>query len=158
MSEILVSFIIPTIRGLNYCEKVISDIAKINRRDIEIIVINDNPAIKIESEIERTEIAQSISNNFTIRCIDNNVNIGPGGSRNIWINYALGSYVAFVDDDDRINSNFFNHISVKSFKDADIVLLDFEDSISALSNSKFLLSLNEGVAIDSVKIIDIIHL
>ncbi len=94
----LVSVIIPYSKKIKYIESTINSVLDQTYRNLEIILIHDDPGnkdfrylIKLKNKDKR------------IKLIRNKHNIGPGFSRNKGIQKAKGKYIAFLDSDDRWN-------------------------------------------------------
>lgn len=61
----------------------------------EILIADD-----CSTDNSRDVIRQKISNLPNARLIENEINLGPGGTRNILLDAAQGEFIAFFDDDD----------------------------------------------------------
>ncbi|SFQ39522.1 Glycosyltransferase involved in cell wall bisynthesis [Butyrivibrio proteoclasticus] len=86
--------------------------------DIEIIVVND------ASKDDTWEIMKRCEEQFPdkVKIVNNEVNLGCGGARNIGLNFVEGEYIGFCDSDDYIASNMYELLYEKAKeKDADIV-------------------------------------
>ncbi len=112
-----VSIIIPIYNVEKYLKKCLESITIQTLKEIEIILINDcSPDNSIE-----------ICNNYLakdtrITLINNEKNLGVGLSRNLGIEVATGEYIAFVDSDDYVDSNFYKNLyEIAKEKDYDIV-------------------------------------
>lgn len=103
MNKPLVSVIIPTFNRANYLDIMINSIIKMKGVDIELIIVDDN------SKDETKEIINKYNGQTNLIYIKNNINKGPGISRNIGYKAAKGNFIVFADDDDfYTSSNFFN--------------------------------------------------
>lgn len=105
----LLSVIIPAYNCERYLDKCITELLKLNRDDVQIIVINDGSTDRTEYMLEelRKEYA---ADNFVIvsQC-----NAGVSSARNKGIDYANGRYIAFYDADDEILPNEFIQVLTK---------------------------------------------
>lgn len=97
-SDKLISVIIPFHNRFDKVLRAINSVLKQTYKDFEIIAVDDfSDREHFElKKIERVEI----------KIIRNQINLGPGGSRNTGLNYAVGKYVAFLDSDDFWASTF----------------------------------------------------
>jgi len=91
----LVSIIVPYYKKKFYIEDAINSAINQTFRDIEIIIIFDDPEGDDLSFIKK--ISQK---DERIKLIVNNRNKGAGNSRNIGILKSSGTYIAFLDADD----------------------------------------------------------
>lgn len=129
------SIIIPTIRGVSQINKVLEKIICYKNINIEILIINDDPAhqisqnlVHLNSELSDLKLYENII------FINNTKNCGPGFSRNIGIERATGKYVCFLDDDDEIDLRFLASIDFENHE-ADIYFMRFEDSSGSFTNN-----------------------
>ncbi len=90
-----VSIIIPYYKKKNYINLTINSVLKQTFKNIEILIIYDDPNKSELSLIQRLK-----KKDKRIKLIINKKNIGPGYSRNKGLAKAKGNYVAFVDSDD----------------------------------------------------------
>ncbi len=67
---------------------------------IEVIIVNDSPEIEVADDVFRSEMYDYI-------LINNEHNVGIHKSRVIGLERANGLYILFLDQDDKINENFF---------------------------------------------------
>lgn len=115
-----VSLIIPVYNVEKYLRKALSSVEKQTFKNLEVIIVNDGStdnSIDIINEfVERNE-------NFIVI---NQVNKGLSEARNKGINVSRGKYIAFMDSDDYIESNFLEILYQNAVKyDADIVCCNF---------------------------------
>ena len=92
---ICVSVIVPYFKKRRFIKKTIKSILKQTYKNIEIIIIYDD---EDHSDLELIKKLQTSDNR--IKVIINKKTIGAGRSRNIGINNAKGSFIAFLDADD----------------------------------------------------------
>jgi len=97
--KIVVSIIIPFYKNIKLLKKTINSVFNQTFKKYEIIVIHDNPK---EVKSNFLEIFKSKKN---LRIIYNKKNLGAGLSRNKGIKISKGKYIAFIDSDDKWNSN-----------------------------------------------------
>lgn len=89
-----VSVIIPSYNCLAYLPKAIASILQQDRRDVEIIIVNDN------STDETAQYLEVLSQQEACVKVITTVGVGAAGARNIAIAQAVGEYIAFLDADD----------------------------------------------------------
>ncbi|MGN0437495.1 MAG: glycosyltransferase family 2 protein [Lachnospiraceae bacterium] len=98
-NDILVSVVIPTYSRNITLTRAIDSILAQTYKNLEIIVVDDNPPDS-EWRISTQKIMQQYADNEMIRYIQNPQNMGGSGARNEGIKAAKGEYIAFLDDDD----------------------------------------------------------
>lgn len=97
-----VSVIIPVYNSAPWLRRCLDTVCGQTLRDIEIIVIDDS------SEDESVNIINEyIEEDSRILFIRNDNNKGVSYCRNTGINKSSGEYIAFIDSDDFIDSDFF---------------------------------------------------
>ncbi len=103
MCNDLVSVVIPTYSRNETLIRAIESILNQTHSNVEVIVIDDNPA---ESEWRKSSEAlmEKYENNPKVRYIKNAQNMGGAGARNEGIKASNGEYIAFLDDDDEYMS------------------------------------------------------
>lgn len=120
-NKVKVSVIIPVYNSEAYIEKCINSVLKQTYDNYEIIVINDG------SKDASGEIIENIKKEHPdkIKYI-NQENIGVAKTRNNGINIASGEYIAFIDNDDYIESDYLETL-VNNSKDGqcDIVVCGY---------------------------------
>ena len=99
------SIIIPFYNSSNFLKKSVLSIINQKRKDLEIILVDDNSKDKSEKRISILK-----KNNFFIKILKNKKNLGVGLSRNKAIKKAQGQYVIFLDSDDQLYTNSINKI------------------------------------------------
>lgn len=99
-----ISIIIPVYNAESYIERCLQSITSsvVPEGSYEIIAVDDGSSDKSLALLQKKEkeIAQ-------LR-VYHRRNSGPGGARNLGLNYAKGRYIMFVDADDYINTNSFS--------------------------------------------------
>lgn len=98
-----VSIIIPVYNAVAYIGRCIDSIVQSGLPDdkYEIIAVDDNSTDNSLAELQALEAKIPNLHVYHRR------KAGPGGARNLGINYAHGRYIMFVDADDRIHSAAF---------------------------------------------------
>ncbi|MBR4618813.1 MAG: glycosyltransferase [Bacilli bacterium] len=116
----LISVIVPVYNTSKYLEKSLDSILKAKVDNMEILIINDGSTDNSE------EIILNYERNYPnlIRYIKQD-NHGLGNVRNVGLKEAKGKYIASIDSDDTINSNFFKSALPYLEKNIDIVIYDW---------------------------------
>ena len=96
----LASIIIPYYKKKNYIKKTIKSALNQSYKNLEIILIYDDPDKK-----DLFFLKKNYSKNKKIRIIENKKNIGAGMSRNLGMKAAKGKFIAFLDADDEWKKN-----------------------------------------------------
>lgn len=98
----LVSVIIPTYGRFEVLFRAINSVLNQTYKNIEIIVVDDN----FNDQELRMKIKQKIKLEYqNIKYIEPNRHLGGALARNLGVEYALGQYLAFLDDDDEYMPN-----------------------------------------------------
>ena len=92
------SVIVPAYNNSIYIKKCIESVINQTYQNIELIIIDDCSTIDIKSAIQ-----EYLDNDPRIVFKRNEVNCGPGVSRNLGIDLATGEYLTFIDHDDYQN-------------------------------------------------------
>ena len=127
MNKPLISFIIPVGKFNDYLDNAIESVIKLldYQIELEILVIIDKGVNSVKSKFFSFEY---------VKLFDNNLGgSGPGISRNIGIEKALGDYISFLDSDDEIIASRFFKVFNKLIQ-TDNDLLDMA-SFRMLTNS-----------------------
>ena len=132
-----VSVIVPVYNGGKILEKSLLILSKQTLQDIEFICVND------ASTDNSLNILKAFKEVFPDKfvVIDSPENRGPGGARNLGLQYAKGEYIGFVDHDDYVHEDMFKQMYKEAkYGDYDIVKCGFFDKgdgeISKLYNIK----------------------
>ena len=100
-----ISIIIPVYNAEKTIERCLKSILNQNTENVEIIVVNDGSTDNSEN------IILEIQKNSSIIKYYYKDNSGVADTRNYGIEKASGDYIAFVDSDDYISSNYIETIS-----------------------------------------------
>lgn len=146
----LLSIIIPVYNASDYVCDALDSITKQNFNDMEIIIINDG-----STDSSKLIIEEYISKHkdFNIRYIEQQ-NSGVSSARINGIHCAKGDYIAFVDADDALVTNYFKIIQevLKKYNFPDCVNYwysrvrdrNFDTCVDTdLSNDEFIKDKNE---------------
>ncbi len=101
MENELISIVITTYKRADKIENAIKSVLNQTYKNLEIIIVDDNA--KEPEERKRTKAI--VEKYETIRYIENKENLGGALSRNVGIDNAKGSFIAFLDDDDKYTKN-----------------------------------------------------
>ncbi len=112
-----ISVIIPIYNAQNYLERCLDSVLNQTLKDIEILCIDDCSTDKSLDILNRYEQKDN-----RIKVFKNKTNLGESAARNVGLDNATGEYIAFVDNDDKIDLNFYEKLYDKAIKtNADIV-------------------------------------
>lgn len=115
----MISFIIPAFNASKTIERCIQSVYNQSCSNFEIIAIDDG------SMDDTFEILQRLAKNNNKIKVFTQKNCGPGLTRNRAINIASGEYIAFLDADDYIESNYVEKVTNYIEKnETDVVILD----------------------------------
>ena len=118
-----ISIIIPVYNAESYIERCLQSIisSSVPEGSYEIIAVDDS------SSDRSLELLQKMEGQIPQLHVYHRRKAGPGGARNLGMNYAKGRYIMFVDADDYINTASFSHLLslLISQYDQDIVGFDY---------------------------------
>ena len=113
-----ISVIVPLYYGEKYIKDIMEQIdenAKILvNHEVELIFYNDSPQQKIEIEQQKNFL-------YEIKLIQSDYNRGIHGARVQALRHAIGEYVLFLDQDDRISEKYL-YEQISCIGDADAVV------------------------------------
>lgn len=95
-----ISIIVPVYNAEKYLKQCIDSLLKQTYENIEVILIND---CSQDNSLAILEQYKSQDNRIIV--INNEENLGAGGSRNRGLNIATGKYIMFCDNDDEYLPN-----------------------------------------------------
>jgi Glycosyltransferases involved in cell wall biogenesis len=133
MKKALISVVVPIYNTNVYLIRCLDSIINQSYKNMEIILINDGSTDN-SKEIIVNYIQKHEKTKFLF--IDSCKNLGVGSARNSGIANSSGDYIAFVDSDDWIDSNFYMKILSKMIQnDLDIgiagMINDYDDRLLA---------------------------
>lgn len=115
-SDISVSVIVPVYNGQDYLRRTLAFLTFQSLNNIEIICVND-----CSTDGSLDIINEYAKDDSRIKVIDCKENGGESKARNIGIKAAKGEYIAFMDQDDKIDLLFYEKLYNTAVKnDADI--------------------------------------
>lgn len=104
-----VSIIIPVYNAKDYLERCLDSVCNQTLKDIEIICINDCSTDNSLEILKRYALKDS-----RITIIDCEINGGESKARNLGLERATGEYIAFVDNDDTVDLDFYEKLYNKA--------------------------------------------
>lgn len=112
-----ISVIIPVYNAAEYLKRCLDSVCNQTLKDIEIICINDF------SKDDSAKILSKYSKNYkNLTVLSLEKNQGESAARNAGLALAKGEYLAFVDNDDEVDLNFYEKLYDKAKeKDSDLV-------------------------------------
>lgn len=116
MNSINYSIIIPHHNSPDLLSRLLASIPQ--RKDIEIIVIDDNS----DSDKQATKIRQDMR----VIYIDKENTKGPGKARNVGISEANGKWLLFADSDDFYNPDFLLILDAHINEDIDVLYYEMD--------------------------------
>lgn len=116
----IISIIIPVYNVEKYIKKCLDSIKEQNiKENLEIICIDDGSTDKSGDICD--EYAK-VDKRFKVFHQNNK---GIGATRNFGVNVATGKYLAWIDPDDYISSEWWNNIQDLLAKDIDMIFFDY---------------------------------
>ncbi len=95
------SIVIPYYNTGKYLEETIKNLLLVNYANKEIIIVNDG-----SDEIESLHVLEYVNEKYPVKIVTQD-NLGLPGARNTGAMYASGEYLAFLDADDMVDSNYY---------------------------------------------------
>ncbi len=123
------SIIVPCNNSNDYLDVCVNSLLKqtIGFDSLEIIFIDDNSNDNGHTVNKLKEYENKYPDNIVL--ILNDENMGPGGCRNIALEYVSGEYVAYLDSDDWIDDDTLEKLYLIAKKhDADVVEFGFSNT------------------------------
>lgn len=112
-----ISVVIPVYNAKDYLERCLDSVCNQTLKELEIICVND---CSTDNSLEI--LNKYAQNDKRIIVIDCTVNGGESKARNLGIEKASGEFIAFVDNDDKIDLDFYEKLYQKAKEtNADIV-------------------------------------
>lgn len=99
-----ISVIMPVYNSEEYLDTSIQSVLNQSFRDLELILVNDCSRDK-----SKTICQKYAEDDERVKFIDLQENIGAGKARNKGLEFVKGKYVTFVDADDRIDLELYQH-------------------------------------------------
>lgn len=138
--EKLISVIIPVYNVEKYIERCVDSVKNQTLKEIEIILVDDG------SKDNSGAICDSIAETDTRITVIHQQNMGPSEARNTGLKAAKGDYIGFIDGDDWIRNDFYEHLlNIARKEHADIVSCLYKKARS--QNNKNFLCFNEKITV-----------
>lgn len=118
---IKLSIIIPTYNRNDKVDNLLEELNKQVNEEVEVLVIDDHSDIPYKSEYKWVKV---------IRLNENSG--GASVPRNIGLDNAKGEYIAFIDADDMIKSNYIEKILEKTKENWDYCFISWECSTNKI--------------------------
>lgn len=116
----LLSVIIPVYNVEKYIYKCLSDLINQITSDVEIICVDDG------STDNSGKICDEYARYYVNIHVFHKVNGGVASARNLGLSKARGDYIAWVDPDDYVSSNWFSRLREILYRDSpECVLFDY---------------------------------
>lgn len=137
-----ISVIIPVYNAEKYVSRCIESVKAQTFSDWQMILVDDG------SKDKSLEICQNYAGADNRIHVIHQENAGPGIARNVGLEYANGKYVVFIDSDDYIDKDYFQHLSEH---DEDVVFIDVRnfDEDGRVLNEEYMSS-NKRLSLDSI--------
>jgi GT2 family glycosyltransferase len=111
----LVSIVVPNYNTLNDVDNYIKNFLKIDYSPLEIIIVDDH-----SSDGSYEKLLEYAKKNNNLKIIRNEKNFGPSKTRNNGINFSKGKYIAFLESDMEVDSNYLNILVNELEKDKNL--------------------------------------
>ena len=111
----LISVIVPVYKVEAYLDKCISSIVDQTYNNLEIILVDDG------SPDRSGAICDAWAKKDSRICVIHQENTGGGAARNAALDVAKGNLIAFVDSDDYLATNMFEHLNQHMVSGVDLV-------------------------------------
>ena len=143
----MISVIVPIYNVERYLDECLNSIQNQSYKDIEVILVNDGSTDSSKTICER--YCEEDSRFHLI----NQINQGQSVARNVGVTASKGEYIAFVDSDDIIKTNYLEKLMQYMTEEVDIVESNFTVSKNdfLIENSKETTILFEGNSQEAVK-------
>ena len=126
----MLSVIIPVYNAENEISNCIDNILQTNTCDFEVIIVNDGSIDNTKSILD-----SYASKDNRIKVI-HQANEGVSKARDLGIQNAKGSYIIFVDADDKLEDNALDYLS-KRLEKEDVDILQYSVSTDTYSDNSF---------------------
>lgn len=142
-----ISIVIPIYNTAKYLQRCVQSVIDEIVIDKEIILVDDG------STDESADICDAYVNQYSFIKAVHISNSGPATAKNVGFEYATGTYVAFIDSDDKVYKDMFSKMLALAYQhDADIVCCNYiqidEDgniSHTEYSHKNYVLNTEEGL-------------
>lgn len=138
------SIIIPMYNAERYISNIFSYFSKYSDYAFELVFIDDKST---DSTVEKLQ-TNAQNSNLCIKIIQNEENLGPGGSRNKGVAESSGEYITFLDSDDAFTNHYFDEIMPLLDQDYDVIVHDAQltfDNKTPKHYPMFTIDMDEGL-------------
>ncbi|MCL2661797.1 MAG: glycosyltransferase [Oscillospiraceae bacterium] len=104
MEHTLISIVVPVYKAEKYLENCVLSVLNQTHKNLEVILVNDG------SPDKSGDICNSLAVKDKRIKVINKQNSGAAAARNTGIRVAQGDYIAFVDSDDTIDCDMYEHM------------------------------------------------
>lgn len=113
------SIVIPVYNGAQYIENLFAEIEKQNFNSLEVIFVDDGSADDSSKKITEkiNETCKKWSERKSVIRLIREENKGQGGARNTGMIAASGKWLMFIDQDDRLENDYFEQMYLTAEKD-----------------------------------------
>jgi glycosyltransferase involved in cell wall biosynthesis len=98
--SIIVSVVVPTRNRVEWLRRCLNGIAEQTYPDYEVIIVDDGSTTDVVTSYEKMLLEFGPRFRLVRANVDEHRRLGPSVVRNIGIDHADGTYIAFCDDDD----------------------------------------------------------
>lgn len=116
-----ISIIIPVYNREKYIGTCLKSLIQPHMEGIEIIVVDDG------SNDKTSDICNKFSKDYSFVRVIRQFNSGVAAARNTGIAAAKGKWIAWVDSDDRVSSNYIETLQLlKNYLEYDVIIFKYE--------------------------------
>lgn len=141
------SIVIPFYNSESTVDNIIMTLNKQSSSDFEVIMVDDCSSDNTYEKLIRSQ------KNFKNTIFRNNINYGPGYSRNVGVLNSIGEYIIFLDSDDIIDERTIEILcnTINRQKKPDAIIFDYSRILNHLKiHCNTICSTNEGfISIES---------
>ena len=142
------SIVIPTFNRSKFISQIIIDVINQTYTNWELIIIDDGSTDNTKEVVSKFTHSKKIQYYFQI-------NSERSSARNNGINNATGDFICFVDSDERLNSEFLEHISnAIKINNENPAVYYYDIGFVFESDHNNLIYTRQGIQIDKKKGID----
>jgi GT2 family glycosyltransferase len=129
----LISIVLPSYNSMKYIDGCLSAIFKSNYKNFELILIND-----ASTDESISFVKNKYGKDKRLQIYHNKKNLKLGGSRALGISKSKGEFIAFLDCDMYVDSNWLNEALKVFEKDNKLEIGAVQGKVRALENKKIL--------------------
>lgn len=111
----IVSVVVPVYNAEKYLRRCLDSLCRQTLRNIEIVCVNDG------STDSSLQILQEYADSDSRVKIFSQKNGGEGAAKNAGISHSTGKYVAILDPDDYVDSDFYEKLACAALKNGTII-------------------------------------